>query len=108
MVQEYGAGDLCGGWSRSLPVDLFPWRRERDESPIFHWASDPAAGPVPLEEAFMQGVQGYGYVVVTDEPASWAFCPYWAGVDVIFASTAQRDDFVAAHMPLRPNNAMGL
>jgi hypothetical protein len=108
IVQEYGSGDLYGGWSKSLPVELFAWRTVKDEWPTFYWASDPAAETLPLEPVFMSGVQERGYAVITDETLTWAFCPYWAGVDVIFASPSQRDDFVAAHLSLSPNNAMGL
>jgi hypothetical protein len=105
FVEEYGATDLYGGWSRSLPIDFFPWRRESPERrgpTLFSWASDPGVQPAALDAVLRSAVEERGYAIIADDQNKWAFCPYYAGVDVIFASTEERDEFVARHRALLP------
>ncbi|WP_165817985.1 hypothetical protein [Microbacterium sp. Gd 4-13] len=111
VVEEYGAADLFGGWSRALPIDLFPWRRESREHrgpTAFSWASDTGVRQAALDAVLRSAVEERGYAIITDDRTSWAFCPYFAGVDVIFASAAERDEFVGRHGDLRPKDAPGL
>jgi hypothetical protein len=49
-----------------------------------------------------QAVADHGYALALDFRAGWAFCPYYAGVDIIFQSSAERDDFADRHQALLP------
>jgi hypothetical protein len=103
LATDYGARDLSGGWSKRMPVDLFPWRRWRDEPGMPHfftWASEPLPLSAQLQPVLMCAVQEDGYPIVTDADVTWAFCPYFAGVDIVFPDTEQRERYVATHASL--------
>ncbi|WP_307467730.1 hypothetical protein [Microbacterium sp. SORGH_AS_0505] len=103
IVEDYGVLDMAGGWSKSVPVDSFAWRKlPVDEDGIavaYYWASE-WPSPQAVNQAFLKIVAEEGYAVLTDKEVTWAFVPYWAGVDIIFPSSQERDEFVNAHRDL--------
>lgn len=103
IVEEYGVNGIEGGWSKALPVDLFAWRRvPRDEyysATVYYWAGTVADDDV-IDAVLLKAAQEQCYVVITDFDVSSAFCPYWAGVDIVFGSSRERDEFVEAHRDL--------
>lgn len=105
IVEEYGVNDLSGGWSKALSTDLFAWRRiPRDEyhaGTAYYWAGTIHDKDV-IEAVLMKAALEEGYFVLTDAEVSWAFCPFWYGVDIIFGSSRERDEFVDAHRDLSP------
>ncbi len=111
FVEDYGVLDMAGGWSKSIAVDSFPWRKlPVDEDGIavaYYWASE-WPSPQAVNQAFLKIVAEEGYAVFTDKKVTWAFCPYWAGVDIIFPSSQERDEFVNAHRDLLSRHPSGL
>ncbi len=111
IVEEYGVNDLSGGWSKALPIDLFARRRmPRDEYYVgttYYWAGTSSDGDV-IDAVLLKAALDEGYFVLTDAEVSWAFCPYWAGVDIIFGSSRERDEFVDAHRDLLPPDCTDL
>ncbi len=110
IAQEGGAGDFFSGWSKSVPADFFPWRKspaDEDGPAIYYWASG-RISPQAVNHALLKVVAEEGEAVFTDKKVTWAFCPYWAGVDIIFPSSQERDEFVNAHRDLLSRHPSGL
>jgi len=105
VVEEYGVNTFEGGWSKALPINLFAWRRvPRDEyypGTVYYWAGTVADDDL-LDAVLVKAAKEESYAVLTDAEVSAAFCPYWAGVDIIFRSSHLRDRFVDAHRDLLP------
>jgi hypothetical protein len=101
IIEEYGAGDMFGGWSKTLPIELFPWRRMRLDGWLYFWASDVIVDPEDLDPVLEHAVRQEAYSLIIDHQG-WVFCPYFAGVDIIFRTSTERDDFAHQHSDVLP------
>jgi hypothetical protein len=98
IIEEYGAGDMFGGWSKTLPIALFPWRRvRRDGWWLYFWASDPIVDQELLDPVLESAVTQESRSLIVDHRAGWVFCPYFAGVDIVFRTAAERSAFAHRH-----------
>ncbi|MCJ1714963.1 hypothetical protein [Curtobacterium sp. VKM Ac-2922] len=115
IAADFGAEDIESGWTRSALPDRWPWRRsddhwgldEDDDVRRYLWVQDMPSVDA-LTELLVAAADDRAQFVATGPDATWVYCPYDGGADVIVADSSMRDRLAARFRSWAPSTAQGL